>query len=179
MHHDPRGAVTEVFRESWETGIAPVQWNVVRSEAGVLRGVHVHVRHDDYLILLDGRALVGLRDLRPHSPTSGRTCLFEMRGDELAALTIPPGVAHGFYFPEAAVHLYAVSEYWDPADELGCHWADPALEIPWPAEPAILSTRDAAAPPLSVLLRQLESRQETAAPARPREHAVYARVAVR
>jgi len=42
------------------------------------------------------------------------------------------------------------------ADELGCHWADPALQIPWPITSASLSERDAAAPALSALMAQLE-----------------------
>lgn len=63
-HHDERGSFTEVFREEWDTGVRPVQWNAVSSEAGVLRGVHVHVRHDDYLILLRGA-----REHRPARPS--------------------------------------------------------------------------------------------------------------
>lgn len=152
MHRDERGVFTEMFRESWEMGIAPVQWNSVISEAGVLRGVHVHIRHADYLILLRGRASVGLRDLRRGSPTEGATSLIEMSGTNLTALIIPPGVAHGFYFHEASMHIYSVSEYWDTADELGCHWADPALGISWPMTSARISKRDAALPPLSLLI---------------------------
>lgn len=155
-HADERGSFTELFRAEWPTGIAPVQWNAVASRAGVLRGVHVHVRHDDYLIVFQGRAFVGLRDLRRGSPTEGRSALVEMRGDDLAALTIPHGVAHGFLFVEPSLHLYSVSHYWDKADELGCHWADPALAIPWPEAPSSLSGRDATAPPLAELLHQIE-----------------------
>ena len=59
--------------------------------------------------------------------------IVELDGERPAALAIPHGVAHGFYFHEPSLHVYAVSAYWDPEDELGCHWADPDLEIPWPA----------------------------------------------
>src|SRR3989304_9839168 len=71
MNRDDRGVFTEVFRRSWDTGIEPVQWNFVRSQAGVLRGGHVHVRPVDYLIVLEGRASIGLRDLRRGSPPGG------------------------------------------------------------------------------------------------------------
>jgi len=152
MQVDERGIFAEFFRESWEIGVAPVQWNAVSSVAGVLRGVHVHVIHADYLLLLQGRASIGLRDLRRDSPTEGLAALVELRGAELATLTIPPGVAHGFFFHEPSLHIYAVSAYWDPADELGCNWADPALEIPWPMTSAIISERDAALPPLSEVI---------------------------
>lgn len=76
----------------------------------------------------------------------------ELCGAELAALTVPPGVAHGFFFPEPSLHLYAVSHYWNLADELGCHWADPELEIPWPMTAAHISERDATLPPLRELI---------------------------
>lgn len=165
MHGDARGIFTEVFRNSWDTGITPVQWNVVSSRAGVLRGVHVHVRHDDYLILLQGRASIGLRDLRLGSPTEGLAVLLELRPEEPEALTIPRGVAHGFYFHEPSIHIYSVSRYWDLADELGCHWADPALGIPWPMNHAQVSDRDASAPPLEELLAQLAPFQPVGRPA--------------
>jgi dTDP-4-dehydrorhamnose 3,5-epimerase len=71
MHRDARGVFTEVFRASWGVGFSPVQWNVVQSAQGVLRGVHVHPVHEDYLVLLLGHATLGLRDLRPGSPTLG------------------------------------------------------------------------------------------------------------
>ena len=155
---DDRGVFTEVFRASWDTGIAPVQWNAVRSEPEVLRGVHVHVRHDDYLLLLQGRASIGLRDLRASSPTRDQVALVELRGDRPAAIAIPHGVAHGFYFHEPSLHLYAVSDYWDPEDELACHWRDPELRIPWPIEKARLSERDATSPRLRGLMSTLRER---------------------
>jgi dTDP-4-dehydrorhamnose 3,5-epimerase len=158
-HVDDRGSFTELYRAEWEMGVAPIQWNAVRSEAGVLRGVHVHVRHDDYLTVPIGRADVGLRDLRRGSPTEGLSALLQLGGDRPAALVIPHGVAHGFYFPEASLHVYAVSEYWDPSDELSCRWNDPELEIPWPVETARVSPRDATSQSLRALLEELESWQ--------------------
>jgi dTDP-4-dehydrorhamnose 3,5-epimerase len=155
-HADERGVFTELYRAEWETGVAPIQWNAVRSEAGVLRGVHVHVRHEDYLTLPYGRAIVGLRDLRRGSSTEGLSALLELSGDDAASLVIPRGVAHGFYFRESSLHVYAVTEYWDPDDELGCHWADPELEIDWPSQSPRVSDRDAKSQSLRALLDELE-----------------------
>lgn len=159
MHRDDRGVFIEVFRREWRLGIEPVQWNVASSEAGVLRGVHVHPRHDDYLVLLGGRAAIGLKDLRRGSATQGLSALVELEADDMAGILIPHGVAHGFYFHEPSIHLYAVSHYWDPADEKDCLWSDPALGIPWPVTTARVSDRDAGAQPLSCLLDELESEQ--------------------
>ena len=156
-HGDDRGCFTELFREEWRAGITPVQWNAVRSEPGVLRGVHVHLRHHDYLVLHVGRATIGLCDLREDSPTRGLGVCVEMDGDAPAGLTIPVGVAHGFLFHEPSVHIYAVSHYWDPADELGCRWDDPGLRIPWPAVEPRLSARDRSLPPLAELRPLLRS----------------------
>ena len=160
-HHDERGSLTELFRASWETGIDAVQWNYVESEASVLRGVHVHIKHCDCLILLSGHATFALRDLRHDSTTEGLTALIEMHGNDPRALTIPPGVAHGFYFHEPSTHIYGVSEFWDAQDELGCHWADPALEINWPNAAPIISARDAALPSLRELVESLPHGQHT------------------
>ena len=84
MHHDERGAFTEVFQECWNTVIKPVQWSVVKSAAGVFRGMHLHLRHDEYFTLLVGGACVGLRDIRRASSTSGRWALYEFSGESLA-----------------------------------------------------------------------------------------------
>lgn len=151
MHADARGVFTEVFRASWDVQFTPVQWNVVQSEQGVLRGVHVHPVHDDYLLVLAGRATVGLHDLRPGSPTVGLGATLELTPDRLTAVSIPSGVAHGFYFHVPSISIYAVSHYWDTADELGCHWADPRLNIQWPFREPVLSARDANLGPVADL----------------------------
>jgi dTDP-4-dehydrorhamnose 3,5-epimerase len=151
-HPDSRGVFTELYRESWDVGVAPVQWNAVSSAAGVLRGVHVHWRHADYLTIVAGRASVGLHDLREDSPTAGIGCTVELGRGAPAALVIPTGVAHGFYFHEPSVHVYAVSHEFDPADEHGCRWDDPALGIDWGFDGApTLSDRDSRLGPLSEL----------------------------
>jgi dTDP-4-dehydrorhamnose 3,5-epimerase len=112
-HADERGVFTELYRREWGTGVEPIQWNAVWSEAGVLRGTHVHIRHDDYLTVPVGRASIGLRDLRRGSPTEGLAALVELGRERPGALVIPRGVAHGFYFHEPSLHVYAVSEYWN------------------------------------------------------------------
>lgn len=141
-HVDARGSFMELFRYEWELGCEARQWNVVDSRAGVLRGVHVHVTHWDYLTVVSGTLLLGLHDLRTDSETVGLSCFLRLEGDSPRAVSIPPGVCHGFYYPRAAVHIYAVSEYWNPADELGCRFDCPELGLDWPEAAPILSDRD-------------------------------------
>jgi dTDP-4-dehydrorhamnose 3,5-epimerase len=155
VHRDDRGLVAEIFRDEWPTGIAPVQWTIVVSEAAVMRGVHVHLRHDDYFVLLQGAVCAGLRDLRPGSPSAGRAALLDLDGDAPAALVIPHGVAHGFYFFSPSTFLLGASHYYEPADELGCHWRDPELGLAWPVSSARLSMRDAALPGVRDVARQI------------------------
>jgi dTDP-4-dehydrorhamnose 3,5-epimerase len=159
-HSDERGTFLELYREEWQTGVDSVQWNAVDTRTGVLRGVHVHPRHDDYLVVIRGSATVGVRDLRDGSPTEGAAACVELIGKHPTAISIPHGVAHGFYFQQPSTHIYAVSEYWDLGDELGCRWDDPALEIPWPQREARISPRDKALPSLDVLLGELETAWE-------------------
>lgn len=162
-HRDERGVFLELFRESWLEGQLPrpVQWNCVSSAKGVLRGVHVHVRHDDFLTVPIGRCVVALRDLRPGSATVHRTATVMLSADRPRALWVPHGVAHGFWFPEPSVHIYAVSEYFDSADELGCRWNDPELELDWQLQSPLLSDRDATAPSFASLRREFERRWQT------------------
>jgi dTDP-4-dehydrorhamnose 3,5-epimerase len=165
-HADDRGTFIELFRREWQTEVEPIQWNAVHSEAHVLRGVHVHPRHDDYLTIVRGRAIVGVRDLRDESPTAGAAACIELSAEAPCAITIPHGVAHGFYFAEPSTHVYAVSHYWDLSDELGCRWDDPALEIPWPQEAAHISPRDEALPSLEMLREQLRAAWRDSSPSR-------------
>lgn len=162
MYPDERGVFTEIYRESWGVGTLPVQWNVVTSNQGVFRGVHVHPRHDDYLVVVSGHATVGLRDLRRGSMTEGTVTVMELDGDAIASIGIPHGVAHGFLFHEPSIHVYAVSHYWDTEDELACLWSDPALGIDWPFEPTSMSARDAGAQGFNQLLAELEPFQPIA-----------------
>ena len=161
MHVDHRGVFTELFREEWGLGVAPVQWNVVSSVAHTLRGVHVHIHHTDYLAVVRGRSVVGLADLRRSSPTYRQALVLEVDGALLEAVVIPPGVAHGFYFPTDAIHIYAVSHYWNEVDELGCRWDDPDLGLDWEVRAPILSETDTAAGPLEALLDRLPDFHES------------------
>ena len=66
---DGRGILAEVYREEWGACAPPKQWNVVRSLAGTLRGVHVHNAHADYLFVADGHMILGIHDIREELPT--------------------------------------------------------------------------------------------------------------
>jgi dTDP-4-dehydrorhamnose 3,5-epimerase len=159
MNHDERGCFTEVFQDHWGTCLKPVQWSVVHSRPGVMRGPHLHRNHDEYIAVLKGRASIGLRDMRPNSPTHGVWSLYELCGDSLACVVFPLGLLHGWYFHEETLHLQSVSEsYIDyhKEDNLGCIWNDPDHGIPWPVTEVIIADRAAGFPPFRTLVSQLE-----------------------
>jgi dTDP-4-dehydrorhamnose 3,5-epimerase len=172
-HSDDRGSLTETYRASWIGAPVFVQWNFVRSRAGVLRGFHGHLIHADYVILLQGSASIGLKDLRPDSLTENQVALVNFDGNELKGLTIPPGVAHGFYFHADSLLVYGVTAYWSAEDELGCRWDDPELGIDWPTSSAAISDRDALLPTLGVFRKQMqEGLQRYSKPASARSSAM-------
>lgn len=161
-HADARGS----FRELWRAGDFPgepfVQANLSTSAAGVLRGLHLHLRQDDLWIVADGRAFVALVDLRPMLDGSGTAPLIETR--ELGAdewVEIPTGIAHGFLALDPLQLIYLVTNGYDGSDELGFAWDDPAVAVDWPPLAGtpdgrpILSDRDGANPPLAELLVRL------------------------
>jgi len=155
LHPDHRGSFLEAFRREWKLGVDPVQWNIVHGEPGAMRGVHVHPRHWDYIVPLEGRSTVGVCDLRPGSPTRGLAAAMSLDARRPAAVIVPNGVAHGLLSETRSIHLYAVSHYWDPDDEIPCRWDDPELAIPWPRPARRLSAQDAQAPAAGELLARL------------------------
>jgi dTDP-4-dehydrorhamnose 3,5-epimerase len=147
---DDRGSFFEAFRSSWLTPPRPiVQWNISRSCAGVVRGLHFHRLQSDYWLVPDGRVRVALVDLRPKSPTHRKALCVELSGDKAGALLIPPGVLHGYAIVEKATVMYLVDVEYTGKDEYTVRWNDPALGLPpvWTGFPSpILSARDATAP---------------------------------
>lgn len=143
-HCDDRGSFSEIFRNEWKTAINPVQWSAVRSNKNVLRGMHLHLRHDEYFCLVQGHCIVVLKDIRPDSPTHGHFSIYELFDSDLAALTFPRGIIHGWYFIEKSTHIQAVSESYSDYgkdDNWGVFWGAKDLGIPWPKIDPIVSQR--------------------------------------
>ncbi len=150
---DLRGDLFEVHRDEWQLAPRPVQWDYVTRKANVLQGVHVHCRRWDYVIVLDGRAMIGLKDIRREQSTFGRSMTIEVSGREPTVVTIPPGVAHGICARTALSYLYGLTVAWTGDDDaLGCRYDDPALAITWPAGRPLVLPRDRGLPDFATLL---------------------------
>ncbi len=83
-----------------------------------------------------------LHDLRVGSRTDGATEVIDLDEDVDQGVYIPPGVAHGFAALSDILLTYLVDNYYDPDDELGLAWDDPAVGADWGVSDPILSARD-------------------------------------
>jgi dTDP-4-dehydrorhamnose 3,5-epimerase len=138
-HDDARGSLRELWRASIQP-FRPQQLIISSSEAGTLRGMHVHFRQSDLLHVVSGRVFMALLDLRQDPAIKDELWL-----DGGETLLIPPGVAHGYATPDAATLLYLLDHESDGADEFGFSWADPQAAIAWPVQSPTLSERDSSA----------------------------------
>ena len=144
---DDRGRFTETYRRSWfPQGREMVQGSRSDKTAGSLVGLHYHLHQADYWYVVSGRAHVVLHDLRLGSPSDGATLELELGDKTGLGLFIPPGVAHGFYAVTDMMLTYLVDGYYNPADELGVAFNDPAVAADWPAADPVISERDRANP---------------------------------
>ncbi len=144
-HGDERGRFVESYRRSWfPQGREMVQANRSDKQAGAVVGLHYHLHQADYWYAPKGRARVVLHDLREGSPTDAATLVMEIgelpEGDK--GVYIPPGVAHGFAALTDLTITYLVDQYYNPDDELGVAWDDPAVTADWGVAEPILSKRD-------------------------------------
>lgn len=146
---DARGDLTEVLRAEWFDTPLPTRWQAIRSKPNALRGTYLQCRAWSYVCLLSGGAIIGLHDLRPNAPDARTSALLRLTGGQRQVMVIPPGVAHGLYFPEAA--LYLIGTGGDAGREpLRCRWDCPELGLAWPCrtplqEPADRNAGDYAA----------------------------------
>ena len=140
---DARGYFLESYRKNWIPGAREMlQGNCSYSQAGVLRGLHYHLKQADLWIVPHGLIRAGLYDARVSSPTRGASEILELGEGSPLGLYIPRGVAHGYYAVKDSVMTYLVDEYYDNSDEMGIHWNDPALNLAWGATAPIISARD-------------------------------------
>jgi dTDP-4-dehydrorhamnose 3,5-epimerase len=147
VHRDERGQFIETFRREWVPGGREMlQGNRSDRQAGCIVGLHFHRHQADWWYVVAGVARAVLHDLRAGSPTEGITQVLDLRADEPRGLYIPPGVAHGFASLTDLTLTYLVDGYYDPADELGVRWDDPAIGADWGVTDPVLSERDAGLP---------------------------------
>ncbi len=162
VHADARGFFLETYHaEKYRALGVPgpfVQDNHSRSLFGTIRGLHLQVRRPQGKLVraIQGEILDVAVDVRRGSPNFGRWVAVRLSADSFRQCYVPPGFAHGFSVlsPTAEVE-YKCTDFYDPTDELGIAWNDPALGIRWELDHPILSDRDRGHSPLSAVFERL------------------------
>jgi dTDP-4-dehydrorhamnose 3,5-epimerase len=150
VYRDDRGFFMERFQGDRFAEFLPgkdfVQDNHSRSRPGVLRGLHFQRDPEQGKLVgvIRGRIWDVAVDIRPDSPTFGKSYGIELSDENGQLLWIPAGFAHGFCVlgDEPADVLYKVDARYNAQGEGGIHWADPALAIAWPIPRPTVSRRD-------------------------------------
>jgi len=143
------------FMESWhkqkfaEQGLSVdfVQDNHSHSPRGVLRGLHYQLQQPQGKLVwvVTGCVFDVAVDIRRGSSTFGQWVGAELSAENRHRFYVPPGFAHGFcVVSESADFLYKCTTYYDPQDEYGILWNDPAIDISWPGDEFVISEKDAA-----------------------------------
>lgn len=129
----------------------PAQTSLSRNaKARTLRGMHYEAapHAEAKLVRVTRGSIFDVAiDLRTDSPTYLGWTGTELSATNGRALLIGKGMAHGFITLEADTDvLYQIDRMFEPGHGRGVRWNDPAFGIVWPAEPLVISERDAAYP---------------------------------
>lgn len=131
-YRDHRGFFSELFRRdafehrpelTFLSGQPFVQVNESQSRAGVIRGLHFQWNPyvGKLLRTIRGHMVDVAVDVRLGSPTQGRGLIYDMPNDEGVDwsewIWVPPGFAHGNFFPvETRIEYFCTGQY-NPACE--------------------------------------------------------------
>ncbi len=155
---DSRGCFFESYHEEKMKllGIRDrfIQDNQSRSVRHTLRGLHYQLQNPQAKLcrVVAGEVLDVVVDIRRGSPSFGCWTSAILSDENHFQIYIPAGFAHGFLvLSEAAVFLYKCSALYDPHDDYGIRWDDPALDIRWGEDSPIISSKDSTLPRLAEL----------------------------
>lgn len=159
---DGRGFFTESYRREVYAALGIDeefrQDNHSRSRRGVVRGMHFQVGGGASKLVRCARGSIFdvMVDIRRGSPTFGEWEAFELSDANLRQAYCPIGFAHGFCATsEVADVMYKQSAYYDSELERGFSYDDPDVGIAWPLGELAPSQRDASAPRLREIEREL------------------------
>ncbi len=152
---DHRGQFARLYcgRELAEIGmntpLAQINHSLTRAK-GAVRGLHYqNPPHAEAKIVrcLRGACFDVAVDLRRKSPTFLQWQAMELTPENMRALYIPEGFAHGFQTLEPDTELlYFHTEFYTPGSEGAIRFDDPAIGVDWPIKATDLSDRDRSHP---------------------------------
>jgi dTDP-4-dehydrorhamnose 3,5-epimerase len=154
---DDRGFLSRIFcseelaNAGWMKPIAQINYTQT-STCGTVRGLHFqNAPHSEMKLVtcIRGEVWDVAVDIRDGSPTFLQWHAERLSGENGRALLIPDGFAHGFQtLTDHVEMLYFHSNSYVAESEGGLHPQDNRLGITWPRAITMLSSRDAAHPPI-------------------------------
>lgn len=146
---DARGFFMETFRadEFRAMGLPTdfVQDNHSRSSRGVLRGLHFQwdPPMGKLMRVTRGAAFLVAVDIRKDSPTLGQWVGLDVSDENKKQVWAPYGFARGFCaLTDDCEVQYKCTGTYNPKAESGIYFADPAIGIRWPIDPAVAQTSE-------------------------------------
>lgn len=145
---DNRGDLFEAYNDevfaSHNLNLKFVQDNETNSKKGVLRGMHVNVKHPQGKLIrvLDGEILDVVVDLRRESSTYMSCYSILLSNDNKKQLYIPEGMGHGYLALQDSRILIKTTTHYVPGDELVFAWNSKAITADWGVETPIQNDRD-------------------------------------
>jgi dTDP-4-dehydrorhamnose 3,5-epimerase len=148
---DERGFLTKLFSEEdlghvgWNGSIKQVNHTFTQLK-GTIRGMHFqYPPHVEMKLIscIRGSVWDVAVDLRNNSPTFLKWTAINLSSENLEALLIPQGFAHGFQtLTDDCELIYLHSENYHAESEGAIRYNDPALDINWPLKRTNISLRD-------------------------------------
>ena len=151
LRTDERGHFARTFcaREFSKLGLIAdfpqhsVSYNI---QQGTLRGLHLQTAPFGETKLIRctrGKIFDVVVDARPQSQTCGIWHGEILSPQDAVSLYVPPGCLHGFQTLEDDSEVYyEITPEYRPGSSAGVRFDDPALNIPWPIESKVISSRD-------------------------------------
>lgn len=151
---DQRGFFSRMFcqQEFADEGLETefIQFNTsLTRKKHTLRGMHYQLGASAEVKVI--KCIAGslhdvVLDLRPWSPTYGKSFGAELSAENRRMMYVPQGCAHGFMsLTDNVEMLYFVSAAYDASNERSVRWNDPSFDLAFPFEPMWVSEKDAAA----------------------------------
>ncbi|WPR73540.1 dTDP-4-dehydrorhamnose 3,5-epimerase [Algoriphagus sp. NG3] len=152
--YDERGYFARTFCthefEAHSIKFSPIQSNMSFSKLkGTLRGLHYQVPTEEAKLVRcpQGKIFDVVIDMRTESESYLKISCNELASTTSRLLYVPPGCAHGFLTLENNTEVnYLVNALFNPAQERGIRYNDPAFTIPWPIEITTISEKDKSLP---------------------------------
>lgn len=106
------------------------------SKKGVIRAIHFQlVKQQAKLVrCVSGHVYDVIIDLRPNSPTFGRWLGFDLTGENMNEILVPPFFGHGYLVLEDSIVSYKCAEVFYGEGDSGIMYNDIDINIQWPFE---------------------------------------------